>query len=130
MSDWNEVCMIEDDSIQVFLMRRYLEKIQKFQHITTFDNGKSAYDEMERRSREKLPFPDLIFLDLNMPIWDGWMFYEEFKQLEGSEKSNVFILTSSLSEEDHSKAKSLGLGERYLCKPLSFNVLVSVIANL
>ncbi|MCC5813387.1 MAG: response regulator [Leptospira sp.] len=129
MSDWNEVCLIEDDKIQIFLMQRYLEKTRKFQKISVFENGKSAYNEMERRLKEKLPFPPVVFLDLNMPIWDGWMFYEEFRKLEGSEKSNVFILTSSMSEEDQVRARSLGLGGRYLCKPLSFNDLVSAIEN-
>jgi CheY-like chemotaxis protein len=72
---------------------------------------------MESRFRETRPFPDVIFLDLNMPIWDGWEFYKAFHKLPASELVKTYILTSSVSEYDIRTAESnWHLSNNYITK--------------
>lgn len=84
---------------------------------------------MNRRFENNKSFPDLIFLDLNMPIWDGWLFLDEFNKLPGSQYSTIYILTSSLSEDDLKKAEDRGFTNRYLQKPLDFTILKNILQS-
>lgn len=127
MKKFNEVILVEDDMIQVFLTSKFIDRTEIVNKVTTFENGKTAYEAMKLRSDNGEPFPDIIFLDLNMPIWDGWDFYEAFIQLHASKGVTTYKLTSSLSENDYQKAKELGLGERYISKPLSFQKLKDLL---
>jgi CheY-like chemotaxis protein len=108
MNNLKEVCFIEDDRVQIFLLNKFIEKLGGGYKATSFANGKLAFDEMETRARESRPFPGIIFLDLNMPVWNGWVFYNAFSRLAGHEFSKVIILTSSLSDDDYKKSGITG----------------------
>ncbi len=127
MNNKKEVCLIEDDMIQVFLTKKFLGKIKSVETVVDYHDGKVAYDDLKQRSDAGEPMPDIIFLDLNMPVWDGWEFYEAFLELPESGSVVVYILTSSLDRSDMSKAEDLGLKDRYLSKPLSFEQLKAII---
>ena len=127
MKNKTEVCLIEDDMIQVFLTKKFLGKIECVGNVIDFQNGKVAYDALKQRADAGEPLPDIIFLDLNMPVWDGWEFYDAFLRLPENGSVLVYILTSSLDHSDISKAEELGLRERYYSKPLSLAQLKSII---
>lgn len=129
MEKIREVCFIEDEKIQLFLLNKFLERSALAESAVEFVNGKLAYDAFKERSENGEPFPELIFLDLNMPVWDGWEFYEAASKLPGFDKVTTYILTSSLSTEDQQKAKELGLSSRYLTKPLSFDKLKEILSR-
>ncbi len=129
MNHMNEICLVEDDKIQIFLIEKFLKKFGYTGLISFYENGKLAYEEMNRRFENHKSFPDLIFLDLNMPIWDGWLFLDEFNKLPGSQYSTIYILTSSLSEDDLKKAEDRGFTNRYLQKPLDFTILKNILQS-
>lgn len=124
-----EICLIEDDKIQIFLIEKFIKKFGYTGKISFYENGKLAYEEMKRRFENITSFPDLIFLDLNMPIWDGWLFLDEFNKLPKSHQPIIYILTSSLSEEDLKKAEDRGFTNRYLQKPLDYTILKNILQN-
>ncbi len=121
-----EVCLIEDDMIQVFLTKKYLQKTGRVVKVVDFHNGKVAFDALKERSAKGEPLPDIILLDLNMPVWDGWEFYEAFLELPDSGSVVTWILTSSMDVSDKKKAEEYGLRDRYLSKPLGFETLISI----
>ncbi len=121
-----EVCLIEDDMIQVFLTKKYLQKTGRVVKVVDFHNGKVAFDALKERSAKGEPLPDIILLDLNMPVWDGWEFYEAFLELPDSGSVVTWILTSSMDVSDKKKAEVYGLRDRYLSKPLGFETLNSI----
>jgi len=129
MENEMEVCLIEDDMIQVFLTRKFLGRIEVVEKIVDYHNGKEAYEALKRRSEAGERMPDIIFLDLNMPVWDGWDFYEAFLELPESKTVDTYILTSSLDHSDMSKAEEFGLKEKYLSKPVSLPQLKKIIAK-
>ena len=124
------VCLVEDDPIQIFLMTKNIELTGMVDQTIIFQNGKAAYDGLKSMLDAGQPLPDLLFLDINMPIWDGWVFLEEFNLLQNSKPIEIYILTSSTSAEDFEKARLNGLANRYLMKPLTRDRLVDILEQV
>ena len=104
MKKINSICIIDDDPITVFGIKKILSKIATWDEMHTFANGKMAIDGIkELLESEKLP--EIIFLDINMPIMDGWQFLEEFIQLPITKKIQINIITSSIDPADKCKAE-------------------------
>lgn len=105
MKEINYISIIDDDPITVFGMRKILESVVKCNTIDTFRNGKLAIDEMTSRVKNSQPIPEVIFLDLNMPIMDGWQFLKEFINLPITQGVRVNIITSSIDTSDFERWK-------------------------
>lgn len=130
MKKIEKVCLIEDDPIVVLLLKKFLEKTGKVEQFDSYQNGKEAYEGLKDNYEKSEPMPELIFLDINMPVWDGWNFLREFRKLSLQEKITIYILTSSSSPEDRSMAKMYGLQDRYILKPMSFEMLNGILSSL
>ena len=113
------VLLVDDDAISNFLSTKTLESIGGVNDIRTALNGKQAIDLFNECVLESKPLPDIVLLDLNMPIMDGFDFMEAFNQLHLSERDHVRIIVVSSSENpsDIEKAKQFGINQ-YLVKPL------------
>jgi CheY-like chemotaxis protein len=119
--------IIDDDPIHVFLTKKYIEKAGGIDAVEVFKNGKEAYDYLSTINSIHGQLPELILLDINMPIWDGWRFLDEFRKLQIKEKINIYLSTSSIYKEDYERAKEYGLTNKYLVKPLSLEKITSII---
>lgn len=102
MKKINTICIIDDDPITVFGIKKMLEKIIDCKNLITYSNGKIAIDGINDLQKKE-NIPDLIFLDINMPIMDGWQFLEEFIKLPIQKKVRINIVTSSIDPADHEK---------------------------
>jgi CheY-like chemotaxis protein len=118
------VCIIDDDPIQIFLMKKYLQKSGMVNQIIDFQNGKIAFDFFNHKSFPKI---DIIFLDINMPVWDGWEFLKEFSKLPIYESTQVFLLTSSQSPFDREQANVFKLDNSYFLKPITFQSVLKIL---
>lgn len=130
MKKINLACIVEDDPVHLFLTRKYLDLTGMVEKIIVCLNGKDAYDTLKTLISAGEVLPELILLDLNMPIWDGWQFLEEFVKIPVKEKITIFILTSSISEEDYKKAEMYNLRSNYLIKPIDLKQLTEVLSNM
>ncbi|WP_158856542.1 response regulator [Lunatibacter salilacus] len=126
MKDIRQVCLIEDDPIAVLLSKKFMQLTGAIEEIIVYGNGKEAYEGLKSRLKEGKQLPNLIFLDLNMPIWDGWNFLKEFKKLNILSKPIIYILTSSTSQCDKDKAKNFGLDDHYLVKPIDLKKIKEI----
>jgi CheY-like chemotaxis protein len=116
-------CLVEDDAITSLLLRKLLDKTGLVESVISFQNGEEAYHHLKILHDEGEFLPEILFLDINMPVWSGWDFLEEYLKLSGSEKTTVFIHTSSVSRDDYQKAEDYGLRNRYLLKPVGLDQL-------
>ena len=119
------VLLVDDDEIINFLNQKLLERFEPVE-VRTALNGQQAMDLMGHSTN---PFiPDVIFLDLNMPIMDGFEFLKLFSQSDfpDKEKIKIVIVTSSQNEKDIARAKALGIID-YLSKPVSGEQLQAAI---
>lgn len=94
------ISIVDDDPITIFGIRKLLDLTVNVNKIDTFSNGKSALDSILCKMENNEPLPQIIFLDLNMPIMDGWEFLEAFIKLPIAEKVRINIVTSSIDSYD------------------------------
>lgn len=117
-------CIIDDDKIYVNLVKKIIEIKKKLsENLLVYKNGKEALDyfkdTMEGATDEE-KLPDIIFLDLNMPVMDGWEFLNEFIKIKNhlNKKITLYVVSSSIDPRDLERAKSFNLVTDYLIKPI------------
>ena len=122
-------CIIDDDPIQVLLLERTLCKQKLCKRLYVFKNGLEALNHLKAIIDDPALFPDIIFLDLNMPVLDGWGFLEEFKNLRSAVDKSVrlYIVSSSVWQKDIDKAKGVPEVTDFIIKPISINQLFRVM---
>jgi CheY-like chemotaxis protein len=114
----NLAYVVEDDRITAVITKVIVKKELCFRAVQTFSNGQQAFDQLKVAVQKGGNVPDLILLDLNMPIMDGWEFLDAFSTLALAQQVRVFILTSSIQPEDAKKATHYKEVRGYFSKPL------------
>ncbi|MCW4470482.1 response regulator [Flavobacterium sp. MFBS3-15] len=120
MKKVNSLYVIDDDKIYHFLLKSLLKQNGIDIESTFFVNGQEAIDYISQGDNIK-NLPDLILLDVNMPIMDGWQFLEEFAKLGNgiSRKPVIYMISSSNNEVDINKAKEFNATVKdYFLKPI------------
>lgn len=112
-------CIIDDDPIFVLGTRRLFEINEFAKEIRVYKNGEEALNALKETLRNGMDLPCIIFLDINMPVMDGWEFLDAFGELEGSQNSVIYMLSSSVDPSDADRARSYSLVRDYLTKPLN-----------
>lgn len=123
--------LVDDDDICLFIHRRVLELTGYCGSAHSASNGKTALEILNRAAEGAMPVPDIILLDLDMPLMNGLAFLEAFRKLECANKQRIAIvlLTSSVSEKDWAYAMSLGVNQ-CLSKPLTQESLNAVVQSI
>ena len=124
------ILLIDDDQVFNFLSTKVLQRMGVTEGIHTATNGRDALDLIKDSFTGKQNFPDIIFLDINMPIMDGFGFIEAFNKISMPQKDKVVIaiVTSSQDLNDIRRAKELGI-THYLTKPISEKTLRPVLES-
>jgi len=122
-----KVLLVEDDLIHVVITKKYLELTNMVEKVFVAENGKIAFDLMLRWFEDDEVFPDLILLDISMPVWDGWRFMEEVTKRNWKELTSIYILTSSIRQEDQDRAAFYDLQDNYLLKPLKLEKIKEIL---
>ena len=103
MKKISSIFIVDDDPITVFGIRKMLKPVALCDDVQIFQNGKEALDALILRKNEGDGIPEVIFLDINMPIMDGWDFLEEIMTLELKQKIIINMITSSIDPLDYQK---------------------------
>jgi CheY-like chemotaxis protein len=122
------ILLVDDDQICNFLTQQILLRLEVANEIYTALNGREALKLLTPSDGNATIIPDLILLDLNMPIMDGFAFLDKFKDLQipGKENISIVIVSSSQNSNDVKKAMDKGV-DHYLTKPISIVELKSIL---
>ena len=116
------VLLIDDDHVSCFINEKILKMHGVTDRIHTVHNGMAALDFIQENCNNSDVFPELILLDIHMPIMNGFEFMESFLKLALGIPSKVFILTSSTNAIDRKRAEQFPIAG-YLTKPLKLEEL-------
>ena len=120
------LCLIDDDLIYLYTMKKLIEKYKLCNHVMEFKNGQEAMNYFNSVTDTTL-LPQVIFLDINMPVMNGWDFVKQFTQLPylNNSNMNLYITSSSIDSADINRARSFSVIRDYLIKPLTLDKLKS-----
>ncbi|GEL11379.1 Response regulator receiver domain-containing protein [Flavobacterium glycines] len=119
------ILCVDDDPITLMLCKKVITKASFSNNIITAKNGEEAiqyFDSILNKETDKLP--QLVFLDLNMPVMDGWDFLNIFNTPKYSEvTTKIVVLSSTIDPEDHQKSKNFPMVIDFLSKPITNEML-------
>lgn len=115
------VALVDDDKIFQFTASKTIRALEITERILQFENGEDALKYLVENAGNESSLPDYIFLDINMPFVDGWMFLQDFSGLNEnlSKKIAIFMVSSSIDPRDIQRARSIPEVKEYITKPVS-----------
>ena len=126
--------LIDDDEPTNFLSSMIIEEANCTEHIQIEDSGERAINYLVNSakfaySNKDYPWPDLVFLDINMPAMNGWEFLAKYNKLDKKHhrKIKIIMLTTSLDPDDEIKAKKITGVTDFKHKPLTEQILIETL---
>ncbi len=128
------ILLIDDNPHTNYFNKKLIQKYEFASQVYSVENGKEGIDFLTKQGRfsepnEQCPNPDLILLDINMPVMDGWDFLNEYQKLTKTQKAKILIimLTTSPNADDAEKAHAISDVIGFERKPLHEEKLRQVI---
>jgi CheY-like chemotaxis protein len=127
-----KIFIIDDDSIISFLAKKTIDASNVSSKIKDFKEGSDALAFLKEFCDVAEELPDIILLDISMPVMDGWHFLEEYALLmpKMSKKNNLYMFSSSISQIDIERAKNNPLVKDYIFKPLQKQRFLEMLEEL
>lgn len=120
---------VDDDEIFLLLTSNYIKTIAFPGEYQTFIDGHFALEELKANSDKPENLPDLILLDINMPMVNAWEFMQEFRLINLPKKIYIYIVSSSIDPDDRKKAEEFKEIEAFIEKPVNGEKLNQVLAK-
>lgn len=117
--------VIDDDPVFSFGIQRMMKMLEFSKNIMSFENGEDAIKFLTPLMKDSTALPDVILLDVNMPIMNGWEFLDEFTKIKTQSRKKViiYVVSSSVDSRDVEKAKQYHVVSDYVVKPITIDSL-------
>ena len=126
------ICIIDDDDVYQYTITKAIKKNSIVKKILVFSDGKEGIDFLIDNIANVEDIPDIIFLDINMPIMDGWQFLEQYVKLKPrvGKKVTIYMISSSVDPIDVKRAKAMSEISDYLIKPIKSEQVSEIIEKI
>jgi len=122
--------VIDDDDINIFIIKKIVEKTGFAVNMVAKTNGQLAIEYLEEIAEDPQQFPHLILVDINMPVLNGWEFIEAYEKMNIKKAVDMYMLSSSVYENDIEKAKTYKVVKGFISKPLSIDRLIELFRSV
>lgn len=132
-SDKPTIALVDDDDTFHYLLRFSIRQTGKTVNLLQFYNGRETLEYLRKHAGDVAQLPDVLFLDLNMPDMDGWSFLDEFDTIKEpitKKKITIYIVTSSIDQNDIERASEKLSVRNFITKPIAFDQLNTILAGL
>ena len=119
-----KILCVDDDPITLMLYKMVIAKATLAETVIVAKNGQEALEYYENGENEE--YPELIFLDLNMPIMGGWEFLDNFTEKRFypiNENTKIIVLSSTIDPRDIEKVKNYPMILDFISKPVTKEML-------
>ncbi|KQC02653.1 response regulator [Pedobacter sp. Hv1] len=130
LDDKINLLVIDDDDINIFIIKKIVEKTGFDIDMVAKSNGQQAIDYLSETITAEKTLPNLVLIDINMPVMNGWEFVEAYQTLGIEQNVDLYILSSSVYENDIERTKSYSTVKGFISKPLSIERLSELIKAL
>jgi len=126
------ILLVDDDRIYQFAARKTIEATGFAEKILIYSNGQDAINYLKNNAKNNTSLPDVIFLDVNMPIMNGWEFLDEYSHLvqDLSKPVLIYVVSSSVDEFDVSKSRQYNTVKGYIVKPVLREKFRQILASI
>tara|TARA_R110002051_G_scaffold115762_1_gene188882 strand:+ start:110 stop:502 length:393 start_codon:yes stop_codon:yes gene_type:complete len=118
MIHFDTIFLVDDDPINNLINKRLLGKVEIAKNIIEFLEGEEALVKLNELDTNQ---PILIFLDINMPVLNGWEFLDKYQEQYPNREDKIVILSSSIDYQDRYKAQGYKVVTGFLEKPLTLD---------
>jgi CheY-like chemotaxis protein len=131
MKKIDKICLIDDDMIYRYLTQKVITETHLVKRINAFSNGLDAINFLKKEHLHEEKLPDLILLDLFMPVMDGWGFLKEYVKLLPvlTKKIPIYIVSSSIDPADIQKSKAISSVTDFIIKPMTKEGFMHILKN-
>ncbi len=121
------VFLIDDEEVFHWITKQFIEKVSDEVEVTSCYNGQEGIDALT----DQKGTPDLIMVDINMPVANGWMFLDSYAELDSraNPSAGVYVVSSSIDPEDVNKAKSYPFVKDFISKPVTLELLQELLLD-
>ena len=128
---YRSAMIIDDSKLERFLTERIMANCGFAGQVESFNSGAEGLAHLHSLEGNLEEFPEILFLDIHMPVMSGFDFLEKFLEFseEIKEHCKIIIISSTDAPEDHARMKTFPIIYKFLPKPLSEKMLDSVRIN-
>lgn len=121
MNESKKIAIIDDDEVFHLIVKKQLEMKNLVCDVLKFYNGEEAASFFKENADKGSEMPELVMLDVNMPVKDGWGFLEEYGSLPQEIRNGIkiYMVTSSVIQSDIDRANNNGNVEEFVSKPIT-----------
>jgi CheY-like chemotaxis protein len=124
------IALVDDDKIFQAISAKMIQSLNPSNRILQFGNGEEALHYIKDNITKPENLPDYIFLDINMPYVDGWMFLADYATIKTTfqKQIRIFMISSSIDSRDILRAQKNSDVRDYILKPVTTEKFKELVA--
>jgi two-component system, chemotaxis family, chemotaxis protein CheY len=126
------IALVDDDKIFQLTASKTIKASAISDRILQFENGEQALSFLKDNLKNQSTLPDYIFLDINMPVVDGWMFLEDYEGIRPNlaKPMTIYMVSSSIDPRDVERAKKNNNVKDYVVKPVTREKFIQLLKQV